>query len=459
MSAGVSLKHSLTMSLLELFMFLACFHECLSTPTDHLKSYKSTERGTVSFLPEITPSASPQPFLPLLAPSPLTPFTNSTIPKLSGLCMLNFTAAQNLMTMTSIDCWAAFAPLLANVICCPQLHATLVILVGQLSKETGVLALNRTLAKPCLSDIEQVLEGQGAGENLMQVCSIHPANLTEASCPVKDVDEFENTVNLSELLASCEKIDSVKECCDQVCQGAISDAATRLALKASDPLSMDGPHILPEHSTRVNDCKTVVLRWLASKLDPYPAKEILRGLTSCNVNKVCPLVFPNMKHVANSCGNGTSNPTTCCDAMDSYVSHLQKQTLVTNLQALDCATSLGLKLQNYNITKNVYSLCHISLKDFSLQVGSQVSGCLLPSLPSDATFDKFSGISFICDLNDNIPAPWPNPSLLTASTCNKTLRIPALPAATNAKCGLYNKYVTVYLLIASSMTIMMLLQL
>lgn len=82
---------------------------------------------------------------------------------------------------------------------------------------------------------------------------------------------------------------------------------------------------------------------------------------------VCPLVFPNMRHVANSCGNGISNQTACCDAMDSYVSHLQKQTLITNLQALDCATSLGLKLQTYNITKNVYRLCHISLKDFSLQ--------------------------------------------------------------------------------------------
>ncbi|XP_022724606.1 uncharacterized GPI-anchored protein At1g61900-like isoform X4 [Durio zibethinus] len=454
MSAGVSFKHSFSMLMLQLFMFFACYHECLSSPLDHLKGYMLTERGVDAFSPEVTPSAAPQPFLALLAPSPLSPFTNSTVPKLSGLCILNFTAAQSLISMTSIDCWAAFAPLLANVICCPQLHATLVILVGQSSKETGLLALNRTLAKPCLSDIEQVLAGQGAGDNLKQICSIHPSNLTEASCPVKDVDEFENTVDSSELLASCEKIDPMKECCDQVCQGAISEAATKLALKASDPLSMDGPHVLPEHSTRVNDCITVVLRWLASKLDSYHAKEVLRGLTNCNVNKVCPLVFSNMRHVANSCGNGISNRTACCDAMDSYVSHLQKQTLVTNLQALDCATSLGLKLQKYNITKDVYSLCHISLKDFSLQG----SGCLLPSLPSDATFDKFSGISFICDLNDNIPAPWPSLSLLPSSSCNKTVRIPALPAATNAQSGLYIEYVAVYLLIASSMVIMMLLQ-
>ncbi|KAE8728684.1 Detected protein of unknown function [Hibiscus syriacus] len=288
MSGGVSLKHGFTMFLLELFMIFACLHECLSSPPDRRKGFMLTNGATDAFLPKITPTAAPQPFLPPLAPSPLSSFPDRTSPKLSGLCMLNFTAAQSLMSITSIDCWAAFAPLLANVICCPQLHATLVILVGQ-----------------------------------------------------SNVDEYENTINTSELLASCEKIDSVKECCDQVCQGAISDAATRLALKASDPLSMDGPHVLPQHLTRVNDCKIVVLRWLASKLDLYHAKEVLRGLTNCNVNKVCPLVFPNMKHVANRCGNGISNRAACCDAMNSYVSHLQKQTLITNLQALDCATSLG----------------------------------------------------------------------------------------------------------------------
>ncbi|KAK8607831.1 hypothetical protein V6N13_023281 [Hibiscus sabdariffa] len=95
-----------------------------------------------------------------------------------GLCLLNFTAAQSLRSITSIDCWTAFAPLLVNVICCPQQHATLVILVGQSSNETGVLALNRTFAEPCLSDIEQVLTGQGAGEDLWHICSTHPSNLT-----------------------------------------------------------------------------------------------------------------------------------------------------------------------------------------------------------------------------------------------------------------------------------------
>lgn len=53
--------------------------------------------------------------------------------------------------------------------------------------------------------------------------------------------------------------------------------------------------------------------------------------------------------------------------MESYVSHLQKQSLITNLQALDCATLLGTKLQKSSITADVFKLCHISLKDFTLQ--------------------------------------------------------------------------------------------
>lgn len=57
-------------------------------------------------LPYTSPTASPPPFLPLVARSPLTPFTNSTISKLSGLFRvqlenlfmhpLNFALRQNI---------------------------------------------------------------------------------------------------------------------------------------------------------------------------------------------------------------------------------------------------------------------------------------------------------------------------------------------------------------------------
>ncbi|XP_050108061.1 uncharacterized GPI-anchored protein At1g61900-like isoform X1 [Malus sylvestris] len=449
------------------FILFLSLHVCCCSTIDYPKDPVLSFKQKDSMLPMISPTVTPQPFLPLLAPSPLAPYTNTTVPKLSGLCRLNFSVAESLMTVTSIDCWSVFAPLLANVMCCPQLKATLTILIGQSSKETNVLALNGTTAKHCLSDIEQILVAQGANDSLARLCSVHSSNLTGASCPVIGVNEFEDTVDTSKLLAACEKIDPVKECCAQTCENAILEAATRIASKASDVLSTDGAHdLLPDRSSKVNGCKSIVLRWLARKLSPSRAKEVLRGLSNCKINKACPLVFPDMKHVATGCGNGISNRTACCTAMESYVAHLQKQSLITNLQALDCAASLGMKLRKSNITENVYSLCHISLKDFSLQVkiigmdsynsvGNQVSGCLLPSLPSDATFDS-SGVSFLCDLNDNIPAPWPT-SQGAASSCSKRVKIPALPAAASAESGLYHDGVMLSLLLASAMVLMTLL--
>lgn len=436
---------------------LLCIHESSGNFLGFSKSSPLAERRADLLLPEISPNAAPQPFLPLLAPSPLTPFTNSTIPKLSGLCVLNFTALSNMMMVTSTDCMAAFAPVLANVVCCPQVETTLVILIGQSSKYTNTLALNGTLAAHCLSDFQQILVGQGANDSLSKICSIHSSNLTEGSCPVSDVSEFESIVETSNLLGACGKIDTVNECCEQVCQNAILDAARELAQKAYNLLSLDDSHVLSDHSTRINDCKSIVLRWLGSKLEPSRAKDVLRGLSNCRINKVCPLNFPNMSHVIQGCGAGMLNQTACCNSVESYVSHLQRQSFVTNLQALNCAASLGVRLRKANITKNVYSQCHISLKDFSLQVGIQESGCLLPSLPSDVVFDQSAGVSFVCDLNDNIPAPWPATSQLPASSCNRTIKIPALPAAASGQSSLRRKKSKYVVLLVASVALLILL--
>lgn len=199
--------------------------------------------------------------------------------------MLNFTAAESMMSVTSTDCIAVFAPFLANVVCCPQIEATLLILIGQSSKSSNLLALNGSHSKNCLSDVDKILVGQGASENLQKICSLKPSNLTEGSCPVKSVDEFEKAVNSSQLISACENIDLVNECCDQICQNAISDAATKIASKAYDYLSISGSNLLADHSTMIDDCKNIVLRWLASKLTPLSAKEVLRGLSNCKVNK------------------------------------------------------------------------------------------------------------------------------------------------------------------------------
>ncbi|KAJ0983102.1 hypothetical protein J5N97_011357 [Dioscorea zingiberensis] len=428
--------------LLSAFFTLLCLEEIIrfdnsmvhSFPLPHqLDSTPKKENGVL--IPQIPPNSSPQPLIPLLAPSPLAPFSNNSMPKISGKCMLNFSAVESLMSTAAVDCWASFAPFLANVICCPQLQATLVILIGQSSKDSGMLALDSMHANYCLSDVQQILQSQGANANLQHICSILPSNFSEASCPVSDVNGFESVVDSSKLLAACQKVDPVNECCSLICQNAILDAASELASRDGGLPSMKIAHLSTEHASRIDDCRSIVLRWLSSRLDPSSAKQMLRRISNCEVNAVCPLVFPDAKSVARECKNRIKNHTACCNAMDNYIVHLQKQSFITNLQALDCAASFGLQLQKMNISTNIYNFCHVTLKDFSVQVGSQESGCLLPSLPSDATFDPVSGISFTCDLNDNIAAPWPNASQVTSSSCNKTVKVPALPAATSAQPG------------------------
>lgn len=43
--------------------------------------------------PHISPSTEPQPLLPVLGPSPLRPFTNNFVPKLSGMVYFSFSVS------------------------------------------------------------------------------------------------------------------------------------------------------------------------------------------------------------------------------------------------------------------------------------------------------------------------------------------------------------------------------
>nr|GEU57204.1 uncharacterized GPI-anchored protein At1g61900-like [Tanacetum cinerariifolium] len=121
--------------------------------------------------------------------------------------------------------------------------------------------------------------------------------------------------------------------------------------------------------------------------------------------------------------------------MESYMTQLQDQSFVTNLQAFNCAYSLASILQKANVSANVYNICLVKLKDFSLQVGTQDSGCLFPSLPLDVTYDESTGIGFKCDLNDNVAAPWPN-SKAYSPAASSNMNLPALPEAASLHSGL-----------------------
>ncbi|KAG6492441.1 hypothetical protein ZIOFF_047404 [Zingiber officinale] len=244
------------------------------------------EAKETNLLPDTSPNSAPQPFIPLLAPSPMAaPFFHNSTPKLSGQCSLNFSAVDNLLRTTAVDCWASFAPFLANVICCPQFEATLVILIGQASKDSGLLALDSVHANYCLSDIQQILGSQGVPSDLHDICSIHSSNLSEGSCPISDTIGFESVVDSSKLLVACSKVDAVNECCRQICQSAINEAAKNLVLKDGGLMTnMEINDTTVEYSSTVNSCKNIVLRWLSSRLDSSSAKQVLRGLSNCNVN-------------------------------------------------------------------------------------------------------------------------------------------------------------------------------
>ncbi|KAE9620184.1 hypothetical protein Lalb_Chr01g0000461 [Lupinus albus] len=62
------------------------------------------------------------------------------------------------------------------------------------------------------------------------------------------------------------------------------------------------------------------------------------------------------------------------------------------------------------------------------------AGCLLRSLPANVISDNSSGISFTCDLSDNVAEPWPSSSSITSlSLCAPEMSLPALPTSQTFK--------------------------
>jgi hypothetical protein len=82
---------------------------------------------------------------------------------------------------------------------------------------------------------------------------------------------------------------------------------------------------------------------------------------------VCPLEFDEPSSVVKACGKASSSTLSCCAALHSYIGTRQKQIFVTNLQAINCATMFGSMLQKAGVVDDIYGLCDIDLKDFSLQ--------------------------------------------------------------------------------------------
>lgn len=82
---------------------------------------------------------------------------------------------------------------------------------------------------------------------------------------------------------------------------------------------------------------------------------------------VCPLEFKQPTEVIKACRNVGAPSPSCCSSVNAYIADIQKQMLITNRQAILCATVFGSMLQKGGVLTDIYGLCDVDLKDFSLQ--------------------------------------------------------------------------------------------
>ncbi|KAE8717579.1 DNA double-strand break repair rad50 ATPase, putative isoform 1 [Hibiscus syriacus] len=466
----LGLLSSLCQQLLLFIFWLSSFQDVATLQTLHDPRHISSTSelakppATALFEPiEISPAVIPRYPYPDASLPPMYPSFPSTYePNLTGRCPVNFSAMSNIMGKTASDCSLPLAALVGNVICCPQLGSLLHIFQGYYSADSDKLVLRNAVANDCFSDIISILASRGANSTIPTVCSVKSSNLTGGSCPVKDVSTFEKTVNTSNLLEACSTVDPLKECCRPVCQPAIMEAA--LQISGTQMMLNDNKNVVGEtnHIDAINECKGVVYSYLSRKLSPDVANTAFRILSACKVNKVsdvnsigcasclgkvqvemilyymvlsfgermkmeamiCPLEFNQPSEVIKACRNVAAPSPSCCSSLNTYIVGIQKQMLITNKQAIVCAIMFGSILRKGGVLTNVYELCDVDLKDFSIQ------GCLLRSLPADVVFDNSTGYSFTCDLTDNIGAPWPSSSSMSSlSLCAPEMSLPALPTS------------------------------
>ncbi|KAJ8755173.1 hypothetical protein K2173_018971 [Erythroxylum novogranatense] len=372
-----------------------------------------------------TPAESYPPMYPTL-PIPYEPI-------LTGRCPVNFSAMSGIMAKTAIDCYQPFASLVGSVICCPQFGSLLHIFRGYYGLNSGQLVLHNAVANDCFSDIISILISRGANKTIPTICSVKSSSLTGGSCPVTDIDNFEKIVNTSKLLEACSAVDQLKECCRPICQPAIMEAAlqisgTRMNINDNKDVVSE-----PDHNDTLSDCKKVVYSYLSQKLSEDDANVAFRILSACKVNKACPLNFTQPSEAIEACHNMAAPSPSCCGSLNTYIAGIQKQMLITNKQAIICAAVFGSMLQKGGIMADVYKLCDIDLKDFSIQAYGQ-QGCLLRNLPADVIFDNTTGFTFSCDFADNIAAPWPSStSMSSLSLCAPEMSLPALPTSETLK--------------------------
>ena len=83
------------------------------------------------------------------------------------------------------------------------------------------------------------------------------------------------------------------------------------------------------------------------------------------------LGFNQPSKVIKACRNVIAPNPSCCSSLNTYIVEIQKQMLITNRQAIVCATMIGSILRKGGVMTNVYELGDVDLKDFSIQACGQ----------------------------------------------------------------------------------------
>lgn len=84
-------------------------------------------------------------------------------------------------------------------------------------------------------------------------------------------------------------------------------------------------------------------------------------------NAACPLDLEQPSEVVSACRNVGAPSPSCCSSLNAFIGGIQRQMLITNRQAIICATMLGSMLQKGGVMTNIFEICDVDLKDFSLQ--------------------------------------------------------------------------------------------
>ncbi|MCO5602479.1 hypothetical protein L7F22_056611 [Adiantum nelumboides] len=226
-------------------------------------------------------STEPSTLLPASPIHPILPSGPTPQPML-GVCGLNISVVEDIFHRTAGDCTAPIAMYVGNVICCPQFTSMLKVLRGKWSLKSGSLALSVKEATDCLIEITSYLVESGGNTTTTELCNAQPSNLTHGLCPVSSVKAFEHVVDTRKLVDACSAVDPLKECCNAVCQPAVTDAAVRLASYGSD---WDPSVDTSRFEEGMNDCEGIVFTWLARGLGSEVANSAFRILSSCRINR------------------------------------------------------------------------------------------------------------------------------------------------------------------------------